>query len=399
MVNKKIKYRYFKEAVFKTIGIASIGIALLMLFMLLLSIVIKGYSAFYTHYYKINIELNDNSNDYEDILKNSFKNAINKYNNKLNISDDEISNLISQYSINEIINMEKSNSLQNGQSFYILASSNVDMILKQYLSEDNLDENTLHILNTIKDTNLVVKKFNFIFFNHNDSRYPEIAGIKGAFLGSMYTIFLTLIFSVIIGVGAGIYLEEFTKKTFLNSMIELNINNLAAIPSIVFGLLGLIVFQQFFNIPRATPLLASCVLSLMALPTIIIATKIALSSVPSHIKEAAYGMGATKLQVIVDHMLPISSSSILTGIIIGISRVIGETAPLMMIGMIAFMDSAPTSFTHKTTMFPVQIFLWSTSPEAGYVEKASAAIILLLIVLIFINWFSIYLRKKLEVKL
>ena len=180
---------------------------------------------------------------------------------------------------------------------------------------------------------------------------------------------------------------------------EININNLAAVPSIVFGLLGLTIFQHFLGVPRATPLLASFVLTLMSLPTIIIATRVALSSVPNSIKEAAYGMGASKVQVVILHLLPLSMPSILTGIIISISRVLGETAPLLMIGMVAFMNNTPSSILSNAVAFPVQILLWSDSPEIGFIEKASAASMLLLIFLLFINWLSIYLRNKFEVKL
>jgi phosphate transport system permease protein len=210
---------------------------------------------------------------------------------------------------------------------------------------------------------------------------------------------LTAFFSIIISVGSAIYLEEFAPKNRFMSFIEVNINNLAAVPSIVFGLLGLIIFQQFLGVPRASPLLASFVLSLMSLPTIIIATRIALSAVPPSIKEAAYGLGSSKIQVITHHSLPLALPGILTGIIISISRVLGETAPLLMIGMVAFINSTPESILASSVAFPVQILLWSDAPEVGYIEKASAAIMLLLIFLITINWLSVYLRNKFEIKL
>jgi phosphate transport system permease protein len=400
--HKNLKYRYIKENVFKITTFMAIVFAIAMLIALLVSIFLKGYSAFYTHYYTINI-INDNTQTnldrdfYQNTINNSIIEDLRKIDANLAIDEDMINNIISSESVNSLVQNKRP--LGNNTTYDILVSSNVDMILKDYLPKDTLSEDENKILETLVKNNKISKKFNKIFFTNNDSRYPERAGIKGAFLGTLYTIMLTLTFTVVIGVGAGVYLQEFTKKNLFTNFIELNINNLAAIPSIVFGLLGLIVFEQFFNIPRATPILASCVLTLMALPTIIISTKIALSTIPPSIKEAAYGMGATKLQVIFKHMIPMSLPGIFTGIIISISRIIGESAPLLMIGMVAFMNSAPSGIKDKTTVFPIQILLWSDSPEIGYVEKASGAIIILLIILIFINWISVYLRNKFEIKL
>ena len=405
MIKKNIaKKRYIVEFLFKNLGLCSIVSTIAILCILIFSIFSKGYTSFYTHYLTLEVPLVSHNEDanYEEILSGAL-NAMLKKSNIENIDTIQTSDLLSSISINEL--QDVASTLKNSnkvklQKIELLVSSNVDMVLKHCLgAEYLLNEETIQAVENLKKQGLIRTKFNSLFFKNSDSRYPELAGIKGAFLGTVYTISLTIIFSVIISIGAGIYLEEFAPKNRLINIIEININNLAAVPSIVFGLLGLTIFQHFLGVPRATPLLASFVLTLMSLPTIIIATRVALSSVPNSIKEAAYGMGASKVQVVILHLLPLSMPSILTGIIISISRVLGETAPLLMIGMVAFMNNTPSSILSNAVAFPVQILLWSDSPEIGFIEKASAASMLLLIFLLFINWLSIYLRNKFEVKL
>ncbi len=402
--NNIAKKRYIIEFLFKNLGLFSIVSTIVILFILMFSIFSKGYTSFYTHYLTLEVPLlqhNDNAN-YEEILYGSL-NAMLKKSNIENIDKIQTSDLLSSISISELQNVASTLKNKNNAESHkieLLVSSNVDMVLKHYLGAGYLlNEETIQAIEQLKKQGLIQTRFNNLFFKNSDSRYPELAGIKGAFLGTLYTISLTIIFSVIISIGAGIYLEEFAPKNRLINIIEININNLAAVPSIVFGLLGLTIFQHFLGVPRATPLLASFVLTLMSLPTIIIATRVALSSVPNSIKEAAYGMGASKVQVVILHLLPLSMPSILTGIIISISRVLGETAPLLMIGMVAFMNNTPSSILSNAVAFPVQILLWSDSPEIGFIEKASAASMLLLIFLLFVNWLSIYLRNKFEVKL
>ncbi len=411
---KHLAIRHVKEKIFKLTCLLSIAFAIVMLFLLLYSIFSKGYSAFYTHYLKIDIlfskkllsQANNNKvdlhqADYDLLIEENLQQLFLKLKIK-NTSNINIPDLIGAEESINIKNLavtEGTAIVDTTRKMEILVSSNLDMLLKNYLGSGSLlSEETTAALDILKKEGLIIKKFNKNFFNNSDSRYPELAGVAGAFIGSLYTVALTVLFSVIISVGAAIYLQEFAPKGRLINFIDVNINNLAAVPSIIFGLLGLILFQQFLGIPRSTPLLGSFVLTLMALPTIIIASRIALASVPSSIKEAAYGLGSSKLQVIIHHLLPGSIPGILTGIILSISRIIGETAPLLMIGMVAFINNTPTSITSKAVVFPVQILLWSDSPEVGYIEKASAASMLLLIFLIFINWISIYLRNKFEVK-
>jgi len=238
--------------------------------------------------------------------------------------------------------------------------------------------------------------FNHRFFTNGDSREPELAGILGAALGSAYTLLITLAICFPLGVATAVYMEEFAPENRWTDLIEVNINNLAAVPSIVFGLLGLAVFLNFFGLPRSAPLVGGLVLSLMTLPTIIIAARVALRTVPPSIREAAYGLGATPLQVIQHHVLPLSLPGILTGTILGMARALGETAPLLMIGMVAFIVDVPSTPLDPATALPVQIFLWADSPERAFVEKTSGAILVLLAFLILMNASAVWLRRRTE---
>ena len=238
--------------------------------------------------------------------------------------------------------------------------------------------------------------FNTNFFTAADSREPEQAGIRGAVVGSLLTLVVTLLLAFPVGVMAAVYLEEFAPKNRWTDLIEVNINNLAAVPSIVFGLLGLAVFLNFFGFPRSAPLVGGMVLALMTLPTIIIAGRAALKAVPPSIREAALGMGASPLQTVTHHVLPLAMPGILTGAIIGMAQALGETAPLLMIGMVAFIVDVPGGFTDAATVLPVQIFLWADAPERGFIEKTSAAIMVLLAFLVTMNMLAVLLRKKFE---
>jgi phosphate transport system permease protein len=251
-------------------------------------------------------------------------------------------------------------------------------------------------LDQLNEQAKIKKRFNRIFFTSGDSREPELAGIWGAAAGSFFTLLVTLVMSFPIGVAAAVYLEEFAPKNRWTDLIEVNINNLAAVPSIVFGLLGLAVFLNFFGLPRSAPLVGGLVLTLMTLPTIIIASRAALQSVPPSIREGALGIGASKMQMVVHHVLPLALPGMLTGTIIGMARALGETAPLLMIGMVAFIVDIPAGLADPSTVLPVQIYLWADSPERAFVERTSAAIIVLLAFLMLMNAAAIILRKKFE---
>jgi phosphate transport system permease protein len=251
-------------------------------------------------------------------------------------------------------------------------------------------------LEKLKAEGLIERAFDWRFFTAGDSREPELAGIRGAIVGSVLTLLVTLLLSLPIGVLAAIYLEEFASKNRFTDLIEININNLAAVPSIVFGLLGLAVFLNFFGLPRSAPLVGGLVLALLVLPTIIIAARAALKAVPPSIKEAALGVGASNQQAVFHHVLPLAMPGIMTGTIIGMAHALGETAPLLMIGMVAFIVDVPTGMTDAATVLPVQIYIWSDLPETAYKAKTAAAIIVLLVFLFLMNGLAIYLRKKFE---
>lgn len=238
--------------------------------------------------------------------------------------------------------------------------------------------------------------FNWGLFFNADSRFPEMAGLAGAITGSFYLLLVCFLISFPVGIASAIYLEEFAPKNRWTDLIEVNINNLAAVPSIVYGLLGLAVFIQVFGAPRSAPLSGGLVLSLMVLPTIIISTRAALKAIPPSIREAALGMGASKHQVVLQHVLPLAMPGILTGTIIGMAQALGETAPLLLIGMNAFVTSPPGGILDASTALPTQIFIWADSPERGFVSRTSAAIMVLLGFLLFMNAIAIYLRSKLE---
>jgi phosphate transport system permease protein len=251
-------------------------------------------------------------------------------------------------------------------------------------------------LERLKEKGHIDRAFNWSFFTSGDSREPELAGIKGALVGSALTLLVTLVLCLPIGVAAAIYLEEFAPKNRMTELIEVNINNLAAVPSIVFGLLGLAVFLNFFGLPRSAPVVGGMVLALLVLPTIIIASRAALKAVPPSIKEAALGVGASQQQAIFHHVLPLAMPGIMTGTIIGMAHALGETAPLLMIGMVAFIVEVPKGITDAATVLPVQIYLWSDLPEIAFQAKTAAAIMVLLIFLFVMNGAAIYLRRMFE---
>ncbi len=253
---------------------------------------------------------------------------------------------------------------------------------------------------TLRDRGLVRNGFNTLLFVNADSREPELAGVRGAFVGSILTMVVTMLLAVPIGVGAAIYLEEFAPKNPVTAFIEVNINNLAAVPSIVFGLLGLAVYINIFGLPRSTPLVGGMVLAIMTLPTVIISSRAALKAVPPSIREAALGVGASKTQAVFHHVLPLALPGMLTGSIIGLAQALGETAPLLMIGMVAFVADPPffglSGFTEPATVMPVQIFIWSTSAERAFEARTAAAILVLLTLMIVFNAVAIYLRRRYE---
>jgi len=261
---------------------------------------------------------------------------------------------------------------------------------------DLMSERQLQWLNGWIDNGQMYTRFNKLFFVNGDSREPELAGIRGAITGTFLTLLVTFLLSFPVGVAAAIYLEEFAPRNRFTELVEININNLAAVPSITFGLLGLAIFINMFGVARSTPLVGGLVLTLMTLPTIIISGRAAIKAVPPSIREAAFGLGASKMQVVFHHVLPLALPGMLTGAILGMAQALGETAPLLMIGMIAFVVDVPGFINDPSTVLPVQIFLWSDSPERAFMERTSGAIMVLLGFLIVMNTAAVWLRRRLE---
>jgi phosphate transport system permease protein len=290
------------------------------------------------------------------------------------------------------------------QTIRVPASATVDMFVKGNI-DATLDEALRPLsdaqigwIESLQSAGKLELELNSALFSNGDSREPELAGIKGALMGSFYMLIVTLLLAFPVGVAAAIYLEEFAPRSRWSDLIEVNINNLAAVPSIVFGLLGLAVFINWMAIPRSAPLVGGLVLSLLTLPVVIIASRAAIKAVPPSIREAACGLGASPMQVVFHHVIPLALPGMLTGAIIGMSRALGESAPLLMIGMVAFIVDVPGGFSDPATALPVQIYLWADSPERAFAERTSAAIIVLLGFLLLMNLAAVILRKRMERK-
>lgn len=279
---------------------------------------------------------------------------------------------------------------------WVLADDQVDQFMKGH--HHNLKDRYIETIESLRASGAIELNWNDILLTRGDSKIPENAGVLSAVIGSVLTLLVTMVLAFPLGVATAVYLEEFASDTRFTRFIEVNINNLAAIPSILFGLLGLAVFINLFGMPRSTPLVGGLTLALMTLPIIIVSSRAALRSVPDSIRQAGYGLGLTRVQIVKDHVLPIAFPGILTGSIIGVAQAMGETAPLIIIGMIAFIPDSPQSITEAATVLPAQIFTWAGMPERAYVEKTAAGVIVILSILFSLNAAAIYLRKKYEIK-
>jgi phosphate transport system permease protein len=284
-------------------------------------------------------------------------------------------------------------------------AANVDMYIKGKLRRETeqslrqLTDRQLDWIDMLAEDERLERRFNVALFTNGDSREPELAGIRGAVAGSALMLVVTLGLAFPIGLGAAIYLEEFASRNRWTDLVEISINNLAAVPSIVFGLLGLAVFIDWFGMPRSAPLVGGLVLALLTLPVIVIASRAAVRAVPVSIREAALGLGASRMQVVFHHILPLALPGVLTGTIIGVSRALGETAPLLMIGMVAFIVDVPKTLADPATALPVQIYLWAESPERAFAERTSAAILVLLAFLLLLNLLALFVRRRMERKI
>ncbi len=412
IVHRSLKTRYRKERRFRAYGIVAICIALASLFILFADIISKGYSGFLKTTITLEVKLDgkimfleDPTNPDEIHMADFVEPLIQSLAKTLpeaTVEDrDKLRGLINPYASNELRDVLIANPEWMGttQTITFLAHSNVDVYNKHKGNDAysiKLNEQQQQWVDELLERGIVETRFNDVFFTSGDSRDPAKAGVLSAIVGSLLVMFITLVLSFPIGVAAAIYLEEFAHKNKFTDFIEVNINNLAAVPSIIFGLLGLAVFINLFGLPRSVPFVGGLVLTLMTLPTIIISSRAAIKSVPPSIREAAEGIGASKMQVVLHHVLPLAMPGMLTGSIIGMAQALGETAPLLLIGMVAFIVEIPDGFFDAATVLPVQIFLWAGSPELAFIERASAAIMVLLAFLLGMNALAIWLRKRLE---
>ena len=413
-IQHSLKSRNRSEARFRWYGRLAIFIGLAAVATLFVDIIGKGHGAFQATYIKLDVHYDqqligiDNLTDAEQMVAGNWqalpKVALReKFPGVSGRSDKRrLNNLLSSgvgYDLKDRL-VANPQLLGEKESVWTLADDDIDTYFKSWLAGDayaaRLSEKQVLWIAELHQQGLIELQFNINLFTRGDSREPEQAGIRGAVMGSLLTLVLTLMLSFPIGVSAAIYLEEFAPKNKWTDFIEVNINNLAAVPSIIFGLLGLAIFINFFHVPRSVPIVGGLVLTLMTLPTIIITSRAAIKSVPPSIREAALGMGASKVQMVMHHVLPLALPGMLTGAIIGMAQALGETAPLLMIGMVAFIVDIPGSFTDPATVLPVQIFLWADSPERAFIEKTSAAIMVLLTFLIIMNTSAVWLRKRLE---
>jgi len=412
IVRQSLKRRYRKERRFRAYGILAIAIALSALVVLFVDIIGKGYTGFTKTTITMEVELDgemmylDDATDKQQIKMADFvepllQALIKQVPGATEENRDAVRDLLNPYASNELRDMLEQNPewLGTTRTLTVLAHTDVDVYVK-HAGDDaysiKLSDRQQRWVDQLVEKGVVQTSFNDVFFTSGDSRDPSRAGILGAIVGSLLTMIVTLVLSFPIGVAAAIYLEEFAPQNKLTDFIEVNINNLAAVPSIIFGLLGLAVFINLFGMPRSVPVVGGLVLTLMTLPTIIISSRAAIKSVPPSIREAAEGIGASKMQVVLHHVLPLAMPGMLTGSIIGMAQALGETAPLLLIGMVAFIVDVPDGFFDSATVLPVQVFLWAGSPELAFIERASAAIMVLLAFLVSMNALAIWLRKRLE---
>jgi len=404
--HKRIRKRKAQERRFKNMGFIAIVISSLFLASLLWNVFMTGKSAFMEAQILLPVKFDSalvESEDYRDIVHNSlmglFPDVVKRSNKRALFS------MVSRNTHNELQSYIEENPQFIGttQDVWVAASSAVSVFYKRHLYEQAERGGKIVPAEAAWITELaragrMELKFNAMFFKNGDSREAEQAGILASTIGSFFTILVCIVMAFPLGVATAIYLEEFAKKNWFTDFIEININNLAAVPSIIFGLLGLSIYLNLFGLPRSSALVGGMVLALLILPVIVIATRNSLRAVPPSIRYAAAALGATPTQVVFHHTLIYALPGIMTGVILSIARAFGETAPLLMIGMVAFIADIPKTILGPATTLPVQVYLWSNNPELGFVEKTAAAIMVLLVLMILINLLAIYIRKKYEIK-
>jgi phosphate transport system permease protein len=414
----RLRRRLRAEALFRAAGIAGIGVGLAVLAVMLASIVGNAAGAFRQTEIRLEIVFDATAidpqgerdsealaaADYAPLIRAALYAQFPDVQSRTDRRD--LYGLIShgaEYALRDRVVADPA-LIGRTETIWLLASSDIDRWHKGGgaaggdAAGQRLKANQVAWYESLRQQGAVAQHFNVGLFSKGDSRTPETAGIAAAVVGSAYALLICLLTTLPLGVGAAVYLEEFAPRNRLTDLIEVTVNNLAAVPSIVFGLLGLMVFQGLFGMPRSAALVGGLVLALMTLPVITIAGRAALTAVPPSIREAALAIGASRQQVVWHHVLPLALPGILTGAIIGLARALGETAPLLLIGMVAFVVDVPAGPTSPATALPVQIFMWSDRPDAGFAEKAAAAILILLVFLAVMNALAIWLRKRYEVR-
>ncbi|MAS73599.1 MAG: phosphate ABC transporter, permease protein PstA [Rhodospirillaceae bacterium] len=414
-VAASIAGRRQRERRFKSYGLIAIGIALAFLVILFASIFSKGIPGFFQHYVTLEVTLDraklDPAGDlslqslYDGDARGAIRAALYEATGASGRSGRKAAGKIISQGAEQRLRkavIDDPSILGMTQSMVFAVDDDVDSFLRGFISRDTpeadrrINDKMIGYIDQLVADNRIEYAFSDYLIFGSASRNAEMAGIFGAFVGSMLTLSVCLVLAFPLGVATAVYLEEFAPKNRLTEIIEININNLAAVPSVVFGILGLAIFIGIFGMPRSIPLIGGVVLALMTLPTIIISSRAAIRAVPPSIRDAALGVGASRMQTMLHHVVPLAMPGMLTGTIIGMAQALGETAPLLMIGMVAFIVDVPGSVTDPGTVLPVQIFMWADFAERMFVQKTSAAIIVLLAFLISMNAAAIFIRKKLE---
>jgi len=370
--------RKAKAKRFKYIAMTALVASVAFLAFFLSDMVVKGHGAFTQTYVKVPVTINEKTAKFTHLA----------------VDRKEYGFMVSRAWLRGLKSALKDTPewMNTSEERWALANSNVDQFIKG--KYNRLKPEQIKKIKQMQEDGKVERRFNNIFFEKGDSKIPEFSGFMASIVGTVMTMIVTMLIAVPLGVMTAIYLEEFAKDNKFTQIIEVNINNLAAIPSILFGLLGLAIFINFFGVPRSSPLVGGMTLALMSLPVIVVSSKAALKSVPDSIRQAGFALGLTKWQIVRDHVLPLAMPGMLTGAIIALAQAMGETAPLIMVGMIAFIPDINTSFLEASTVMPAQIFTWSGMPERAYIERTAAGILVLLGILISLNAIAIYLRKK-----
>jgi phosphate transport system permease protein len=415
-VARGISRRYRRERYFRWTGFGALVVGLAFLAFFFLTLIGNGYTAFRQTHVLLELDLSAATIDpggtlspealeqanYLGVIRDALRQRFPDVSSRGELR--ELFALVSPgaaFELRERVLLDP-NLVGGAVTLWLLADDDVDMLIKGHHertappAERRISDRQLAWIESLESQGELRLQFNSRFFSAGDSRDPEMSGIRSAAVGSFLMLLVSLVLAFPLGVATAIYLEEFAPRNRWTDLIEVNINNLAAVPSIVFGLLGLALFINVFGLPRSAPLVGGLVLALMTMPVIIIASRAALTSVPSSIREAALAVGASEMQTVLHHVLPLAMPGMLTGTIIGMARALGESAPLLMIGMVAFIVDVPESPLDPATALPVQIYLWADSPERAFVERTAAAILVLLVFLLLMNGAAVLLRRHFE---